>query len=206
MAKKISYIVLSIVVIGILLYSFQPSDQFKLPEHYLELVQQHRKNQNNFFRTNKSSPLSINAKKAFQGLKYFDIDPSFRGICRLEHTPNAAIMRLNTSSGKIKEYKPYATLHFKLSGKELQLLALQPLTHPDMLFVPFTDQTTGFDTYGAGRYLELPMPDGDQMVLDFNYAFNPYCAFSDGYSCPQPPQENFLNLKITAGEKSPKKH
>ena len=108
-----------------------------------------------------------------------------------------------TSDGKEKHYKKYAYARFELKGEVFQLVLFRPLQKPDnLLFLPFADGTSALETYGAGRYLDFEIPVDNELIIDFNLAYNPYCVFSDKYSCPLPPKENFLAVAIEAGEKN----
>ncbi len=113
-----------------------------------------------------------------------------------------------TSSGKVKLYAQVAMLHFNIDGQDLSLPAYQGIElrqrqgYEKYLFVPFTDATSGKETYGGGRYLDLEIPEGETLNIDFNYAYNPYCAYTDGYSCPIPKPESRLPIAIDVGEKA----
>jgi uncharacterized protein (DUF1684 family) len=142
-------------------------------------------------------------------LDFFQIDPAYRVVCRFESARDAAWFNIPTSSGKNKIHRKYGTLHFTIKGTPLQLSVYQSQSllateeFRDYLFIPFTDLTTGEETYEIGRYLECVMGDikSNKLVLDFNKAYNPYCAYTSGYNCPIPPKENALNIAIRAGEK-----
>lgn len=116
---------------------------------------------------------------------------------------------VNTHSGKQKPFKEYGILSFTLNGTPLQLHVYQSVdmlnsgAHKDELFVPFNDETNYDQTYGGGRYIDLSLNDvkDDKILLDLNKCYNPYCAYSDGFSCPIPPTENRLHVEINAGEK-----
>ncbi len=115
--------------------------------------------------------------------------------------------RVQTSSGAERVYLTAGKLDFFIDEKKFTLMAYQDKTLLDQgntttLFVPFTDLTTGHETYGAGRYIDIEMPYGNSLLLDFNLAYNPYCAYNKNYSCPIPPQENHLEAAIRAGEKN----
>ncbi|GJM61925.1 DUF1684 domain-containing protein [Persicobacter diffluens] len=202
MAKKIALIVFSVIFIGIIVYSFQTDDKQNQPETYLASISEHRSKQNDFFKNSEQSPLTEEQKKSFQHLDYFPAQTDFCLQAKVNRTFSNETIAVQTSSGKAKTYFPYAYLEFEIQKQPFKLLALQPTAHPDMLLVAFTDNTTGHETYGAGRYIEIPLPKEDLITLDFNKAFNPYCAYSDGWSCPIPPLENHLNIPVTAGEKA----
>ena len=116
--------------------------------------------------------------------------------------PNGKRLRLTTSTGEERDYVEAGELRFKLDGQDARLVAYASATHVDSLFIPFRDATSGKETYGAGRYLDIPYPHGETTELDLNLAYNPYCAYSEAYSCPLPPRENWLTVAVRAGEKS----
>jgi uncharacterized protein (DUF1684 family) len=142
----------------------------------------------------------------FSGLHYFSIDPKYKIKAKLRAIENKKVVLLATSDGKEENYLEYAFAEFSLDGKENQLLILELMeTGPNRgkLFLAFADETSGNETYGAGRYLDLKkVPAASTVILDFNLAYNPYCAYNDSYSCPFPPRENILKVPILAGEKN----
>jgi len=142
-------------------------------------------------------------------LKFYPAKKEYNVAARIELTPDAKPFDLATYSGKTKPFRQYAWAYFTLDGKETKLAIYQSLNtikipgYQDYLFLPFKDVTSGNKTYGGGRYLDFTTGDISNSVLqlDFNKAYNPYCAYSDGYNCPIPPVENHLDLAIKAGEK-----
>jgi uncharacterized protein (DUF1684 family) len=164
------------------------------------------------FRNPQMSPLRPEDLSAFQGLKYFPVDAGFRVKAEFAVTPDEKYFMMPTSSGRARKYIKVGTLSFKLGGKDYVLNAYQsaPIVevakmqeYKKSLFVPFRDLTSGRETYGSGRYLYLSMPEDKELILDFNLAFNPSCAYgSESFSCPLPPKENFLQIEIKAGEKN----
>lgn len=143
--------------------------------------------------------------KAFSGLHYYEPDPTYNVKARVERFVDPADVPMGTSQNLEKIYKRVARLHFRIKGEDLTLAAYKlsldgPYAH--MYFVPFRDLTSGSETYGAGRFLELTEPAGDEMQVDFNQAFNPLCNYSSVYNCPLPPTENHLLVPVEAGEKS----
>lgn len=146
----------------------------------------------------------------FIHLEWFTPDTAFRVACGFERISDARILEIPTYSGISKRFKPYGRLLFSLKGKRFELIAYQSFINPalagldDHLFLPFKDLTTGEETYGGGRYIDLSRKEVEsgQFILDLNRAYNPWCAYSSGYNCPIPPQENFLDLRITAGERN----
>lgn len=164
------------------------------------------------FRNPQMSPLRPEDVSKFQGLNYFPVDANFRVKAEFNRTPDEKYFMMPTSSGKSRKYIKVGTLSFKLGGKDYVLNAYQSAPIVEVakmqeakrsLFVPFRDLTSGKETYGSGRYLYLSMPKEKDMILDFNLAFNPSCAYgSESFSCPLPPKDNFLQIEIKAGEKN----
>lgn len=159
------------------------------------------------FVANDNSPLTA---EDTANLRYFEPDETYVVRAKVQLIKRGKIMPFNTSSNKIKYYKPYARLDFEVNGKpqvlvlyEAQQLKKQK-AYKHYLFLPFYDLTNYEQTYGMGRYLELDkrnIVDGT-LVIDFNKAYNPYCAYKGGYSCPIPPKENTLSVSILAGEQT----
>lgn len=175
---------------------------------YIKQINKHRKKVEKDFRKPAKSPLRDLARE-FTGNEYFEINEDYVVTATLELTPESEPFELITSDPSRKKwYVRYAILHFTVQGQEETLeiyrsVALQGIAkYKDHLFLPFTDLTTGEITYGGGRYLDLEVPEGDTIEIDFNLAYNPYCAYrSDGWSCPIPPDANKLDVAIEAGVK-----
>ncbi|HNU09162.1 MAG TPA: DUF1684 domain-containing protein, partial [Pyrinomonadaceae bacterium] len=139
--------------------------------------------------------------------KYFDISAKFVVEADLVRAPGTEQFMMTTSAGITRKYLKYGTLEFVIDGQRLTLTVFESTIMPklpeyaDLLFLPFRDLTNGKETYGAGRYLDLRKQPGDKVTLNFNMAYNPNCAYgSDKFSCPLPPKENFLQIKVLAGE------
>lgn len=163
------------------------------------------------FRNKEESPLKEKDFSSFNGLNYFPEDKKFRVNAKFTRTSDEKYFQMPTSSGKSTKFVKYGILSFKLNGKPQTLNVYQPDAEvlkkfpefADLLFVPFRDVTSGKETYGGGRYIDIKMPVKNKVILDFNLAYNPNCAYgSDEYSCPIPPKENFLQAEIKAGEKT----
>ena len=135
-------------------------------------------------------------------LKYFALDGVFRVKATFTPIENGEVIEMKTSTDRLPEYKKYGTLSFTLGSADLALTLYQNVEQPDYFFCPFKDLTNGKESYGAGRYLDFKLKDLVNPVLDFNYAYSPYCAYNKEYSCPIPPRENHLQVAIPAGEKS----
>lgn len=145
------------------------------------------------------SPLEPGERSTFTGLAYFEPNPDL--VFRLAVEPiDRTLIRVQTSDGAERVHEKAGIARFEVAGEQVTLV-LYDTGHPGY-FVPFRDKTSGVDTYGAGRYLDIePEPDGT-VTIDFNLAYNPLCAYNDAYSCPLPPAENWLSVDITAGERS----
>lgn len=142
-------------------------------------------------------------------LRFYMPDSNYKVVAKLVFIHDEVPFIIPTYSGKEKKFQKIAQLKFRLNGQDATLLLFKNLAlaidpqYADYLFLPFTDPTNDNETYGGGRYLDLKRSDikGDELILDFNMAYNPYCAYSDGYNCPIPPPENALEIPIKAGEK-----
>ena len=160
---------------------------------------QRRKAKNEFFATDHQSPLGHDSRQGFTGLDYYEPNTNLVFTVPVEPADGGEV-RVQTSDGAERHYKRLGTVAFDVDGTAASL-TLFSTGHPG-LFIPFRDATSGKQTYGAGRYLDVE-PNGDGTVtIDFNEAYNPYCAYSDGYSCPLPPGENWLSVPIEAGERT----
>lgn len=166
-----------------------------------------QQNLNKEFSSKEQSPLSEEDLDAFKGLEFFPIDSNFIVTAKLTFHKNSKPFQMTTTTDRLPVYKLYATARFELNGKPYSLeiyqnekLLLTP-EFEDYLFLPFTDQTNGTSSYGGGRYIDLNIPKSDVLVIDFNKAYNPYCAYNKKYSCPIPPKANHLATSITAGVK-----
>lgn len=141
-------------------------------------------------------------------LRFFEANEDFRVACTFERTPDEKPFDLPTYSGITKPFVKYGNLRFELNGDTLQLAVYQSLRtiripgYSNYLFLPFRDLTSGDTTYGGGRYIDLTIEEveGENVILDFNKCYNPWCCYSDGYNCPIPPPENTLEATIDAGE------
>ncbi len=181
--------------------SAQTSDLVKLSREFQE-------NLNHKYADPEESPLDEKDLKKFDGLDFFEIDAEYIVEAEFVRTPAEPPFVMKTSTDRLPVYVKYGELYFTLKGKDLKLNVYQNqelVKDPeyfDYLFLPFTDQTNGKNTYGGGRYIDLRIPQSNRVTLDFNQAYNPYCAYSGKYSCPVPPEENDLAIEISAGIKA----
>jgi uncharacterized protein (DUF1684 family) len=172
-------------------------------QRYLESLHTHRVAQNRFFATDPRSPLTREQQAAFDSLSYFAPDPAFHSQLRLVPSPDDQPLVMPTSSGDQRTYQDLGTVSFKVAGQEATLHVYQPI-EGGSLFIPFRDTTSGRESYGAGRYLEPRRLGADLLLVDFNLAYNPWCAYNDAFSCPLPPITNWLRVPIRAGERQPR--
>lgn len=181
----------------------QPSYSNKTIDRYEHELDDLRREKNDFFRTDLDSPIPSEQRSTFKGLNYFPPDTNYKVQARLERLDKPEPVLITTSTGSRQSYVKYGTIRFTILGIQLRLTVYKSAEDPFAisLFIPFSDQTSGSETYDAGRYLDLEEDGGDDYDLDFNLAYNPYCAYNDQYTCPIPPPENKLLVKILAGEK-----
>ncbi|WP_370100936.1 DUF1684 domain-containing protein [Xanthomarina gelatinilytica] len=164
------------------------------------------------FKDATKSPLKDKDRKEFKGLDFFKFDSTYVVTATLTRTPDETPFRMKTTTDRLPMYVKYGVVTFKLKGKTHELNIYQDLDlknqigYDDYLFLPFLDLTNGDTTYGGGRYVECRIPEDDKVIIDFNTAYNPYCAYNEKYSCPIVPRENYLETKIEAGVKAFKKH
>jgi uncharacterized protein (DUF1684 family) len=149
------------------------------------------------------SPIPEEKRGSFAGLDYFPINRALAFDLHLERLPQPVPFKMAATKGDVREMHRVGTFHFTVDGKPCALSAFTADEHPDELFVPFRDATNGTDTYEAGRYIDLPINASDRYLVDFNVAYNPYCAYNHNYTCPVVPTENILSVPIRAGEKLP---
>lgn len=157
------------------------------------------------FREASDSPVPKEKRDALLPLPYFPVDPGYTVPAALKLSDDRPVFEMPTSTGALRKMQLVGTLEFTFEGERRSLGAFvedgtQQITN---LFVPFADLTTGMDTYAAGRYLDIEPTTTGYYTIDFNRAYNPYCAYNASYECPFPPPSNRLNVEIRAGEKAP---
>lgn len=170
-----------------------------------ERLEQQREEKDAFLGEHPQSPVPPEHRESFDGLSYYPPDPDYRVNAIVERHEDPESVQLETTAGPEQAYQHVATLRFTVSGEEHELPAYYR-EDQEGLFVPFRDATTGEETYTLGRYLDVDvavddLADGDALTVDFNDAYSPFCAYSETYSCPIPPEENELDTPIEAGEK-----
>ena len=170
---------------------------------------------NSVFKDASKSPLKSKDLKSFEGLDFFPVDSSYIITASIELTPNSPFIGMPTSTDEKSYYRKFGMLTFTLKEKEMQLTLYQSLEESenpifkDYLFLPFTDETSGGDSYGGGRYMDVfksNINTDRTLELNFNNTYNPYCAYNEDYTCPLTPRDNHLNIAILAGVKDFKKY
>ena len=198
-------IALALPFIALLIYLVLTTKNGDNQAYEMQLMKE-RRQKNAGFRTAENSPILPAQRNEFDSLNYYAIAPDLTVKCSFtrNHAPDTLFMPM--SGGETEKYLRWGVATFALPGANQQELTLfqKANTRDSSLFVPFTDRSNGHETYGGGRYLDVPVPAANttEITLDFNRAYNPYCAYNNQYSCPQPPPENQLNAVIPAGEKS----
>lgn len=203
MRRKNILILLAVAAgIAAMFYSFQGSQD---DTAYVSQIEKDRSERERFLKTSKESPFADNPEQ-FQGLRFYPPDIRYRIVARLEPIKDRNVVLLQTNDGKTQRYIEYAWASFKFDGIENRLLILEVADmgpFRGQLFLAFGDATSADETYGAGRYLDLTKtPGASNITLDFNRAYNPYCAYDESFSCPLPPADNLLAIPIRAGEKN----
>ena len=165
-----------------------------------------RKERDAFFKNHQRSPLLPKNKNNFKGLKYYPFNSQYFFSGQIERL----VLHINnpkyyatflTNKGTNKRYIRYGKFHFQLNSKEYTIEIYKSILS-DMLFIPFKDKTNGKETYEGGRYIDAEILPGYRVVLDFNMAYNPSCAYNEKFVCALPPRENMLDIEIQAGEKN----
>jgi uncharacterized protein (DUF1684 family) len=204
--KKVAFLIFGIVLFleGAALCAEEGNKEFLANEN--KYVMEWRKDRDEFFRTHQRSPLPPAEKKLFKGLKYYPFDCRYVFSNQIERY----ILHINnpkyyatflTNKGTNKRYIRYGKLKFNLNGEDCTIEVYKSILS-DMLFIPFKDMTNGKETYEGGRYIDAEILPGYKMLLDFNMAYYPSCAYNEKFICALPPRENMLEIEIKAGEKN----
>lgn len=174
---------------------------------YLE-AEKFQKKINSEYADAKTSPLMEKDLKNFKSLEFYPVSNKYFVNAKFTKAVNEKAFEMKTSTARKPKYIKYGTVFFKINGVELQLNVYQDVElsktdkYKDHLFLPFSDKTCGKESYIGGRYIDLEIPKGNTIAIDFNQAYNPYCAYNHQYSCPIVPLENDLNVEIKAGVKT----
>ncbi len=174
---------------------------------FINEIQAYQITANEEFTNPESTILEPKDFKKFKGLEFYPIDLKYRVEAKFIRTPNEKPFLMPTTTTRLPEYVKYGEAHFTIDKMDFVLNLfknIEPIKEPgyeDYLFLPFTDLTSGDGSYGGGRFLDQRIPEGETIIIDFNKAYNPYCAYNKKYSCPIPPKENDLLVRIEAGVK-----
>jgi hypothetical protein len=177
-----------------------------MSDDWKDAVREEREAKDDYFGSDPHSPIPPDERASFDGLEYYPVDGDYRFLTPLAEHAEKARLTVGTSTGGEREYLRWGEFQLDVEGDAVTVQAYKADSTDDRLWVPFRDATSGEETYGAGRYLDLEADthrtaDG-AWILDFNQAYNPTCAYSDRYECPLPPTENWLDVRIEAGEKA----
>jgi uncharacterized protein len=201
----------NILIIGVLaviglavVYTMTGTEDFEV---YVEKVEKERDRQFKFIKFNIDSPLSEAQKNNFKELDFFPIDPKYKLRAKMIALEEKKMIELPMTDGSVEKYLKHSYAEFELNGKPQKLLLLQSVKELDKrnFFLAFADETSGEQTYGGGRYINLRQDGKNSITIDFNMAYNPYCAYNPDFACPLPPKENILQIPIPVGEKDYKK-
>ncbi|RLC49608.1 MAG: hypothetical protein DRI23_08875 [Candidatus Cloacimonadota bacterium] len=174
-------------------------------ENYERKIKSDRVGKDHFFKTRFQSPIPEEERDTFTKLNYFDADLDYRFELELEEFENKESVKIEDTGGNLRDFLKWGKFSFEINGQSCILNAYKSNETETRLFIPFKDATSGKETYGAGRYVDLEEEQhklGNQWILDFNMATNPRCAYSNNYVCPLIPFENILKVEIKAGEKN----
>lgn len=197
------------IAVSFLLYSCSYAQGFIYVDNkvdHFNKIDEWRKQKDIDYKDVDKTMLTAELMKDFSALKYYGIDYGQRVTSKLTKFNDGRTFIIKTTGGQDYEYLIYARADFELNGKKeflnvyISKRSVESGRKKGALFIPFYDETSGDETYGGGRYLVLDLPDNDELVLDFNMAYNPYCVYNPDHSCPIPPRENHLDFKVEVGE------
>jgi len=204
-------------IIGLVMFLWQGIIQGQdritvLTDTFANRIKKERIEKDEEFRNPATSPLPPENIPDFKGLPYYEYQLKYRVKARFERISNASPFKMQTTTSRRPEYVHYANVYFTIDAREFKLEVYQNIDlikkpgFEKHLFLPFTDETCGRESYGGGRYIDLQQTEEERIVIDFNQAYNPYCCYNSRYSCPIPPEQNDLNIEIRAGEKNSAHH
>jgi uncharacterized protein len=191
------------VIVAIIAYSFIGNEENNssqaVDNEYVKSIQNLRSDKDSYLKKDTASPIEDKIK--FVGLKYFDVNPAFKVTGKIDRVTSGQTINISMTGGEVEEYEAYGNVKFEIEGVKCVLKIFK--TPEGNLFLPFKDLTSNKETYGAGRYLDFGVNEvnGNQITIDFNKAYHPYCAYNHTFTCPVPPAENSLNVAVKAGER-----
>lgn len=194
--KKLVWIIAPLVITVMVISALSKSEH-----SYQEEFEHYWADKHDFFEHSEASPF-VQQGKPYEQCVVYPFDPAYRVNARLKRYSSREIVQIGNSDGTTTSYLKFADAIFKIEGNQQKLLILKALGFGGMYLTAFGDETSGDSTYGGGRYLDLDIGKSDKLVIDFNKAYNPYCAYFEDYECPLPPSENLLSIPIKAGEKN----
>lgn len=171
-------------------------------QEYTAAVERFRKEKDRAFREEGWSPVPAEEQEGFGGLSYYPVDPRYRFLVALEREPPER-MEIPMSTGGVQVQERVGRFHLALPEGPVALAAFRSTAQDDHLFLPFRDATSGKETYGGGRYLDVRAYGDGRFVVDLNFAYHPYCVYNEDYACPMPPPENRLEVPVRVGERLP---
>lgn len=179
---------------------------------YLTEIKTFQKELNTQYADTAESPLTKEDLAIFKSLDFYPINKKYRVEANFKRTKNSTPFKMKTTTDRAPVYEKYGEIEFAIDGKIIKLNVYQSHRlrktekYKNYLSLPFTDETSGKTSYGGGRYVDLTIPSGNTIIIDFNKSYNPYCAYNHKYSCVIPPSENHIPIEIKAGVKKNKKH
>ncbi|WP_187263076.1 DUF1684 domain-containing protein [Pontibacter beigongshangensis] len=196
-----------VILAGILLVLFYfVRESFFNDDNYIKPLLKEREDKDLTFRSRDNTPFESEDRQKFRNLVYYEPNTAYRIKADVKRLEKQDTLHMPLTDGNTEAYLRYAIATFKLEGQPQQLTLYKKIAkgeEEETFFVPFTDKTNGFDTYGGGRYLDIPFKEDPKTVLlDFNRAYSPFCAYNPEYVCPVPPRDNHLPVAIPAGEKT----
>ncbi|HLN53358.1 MAG TPA: DUF1684 domain-containing protein [Lentimicrobium sp.] len=199
-------VIVFLLMVSVVGYTQKPGKTSN--KDYVSEIEKERIEKNQEFINPDESPLPAEEIKDFKGLNYYKPSSRFRITARLERFSTPDTIKMKTTTERLPLYIVFGRAIFSIGSLTDTLTIFRNVGlmtkegYEDYLFVPFRDETSGEGSYGGGRYIDARIPQDDHIVLDFNRAYNPYCVYNKKkYSCPIPPQENFIDARIKAGEK-----
>ena len=199
--QRIFLAVVAVIILAAVVYAMTGSES---PEQYRKRIEEERDRQFKFLKYNGESPLTDEQKNALDSLDFYPVDPSYKVRARLLPVEKKVMIQIPMTDGTLEYYIKEAIAEFELQGSTHRLLLLQAKDEPDPrnYFLAFADDTSGEETYGGGRFLDVRRDGQNSITIDFNLVYNPYCTYNPDFACPIPPKENLLKIPVRAGEKN----
>ncbi|RAU82164.1 DUF1684 domain-containing protein [Pontibacter arcticus] len=202
MQRPLKLVILAGITL-VLFYFIQ--DSFFNEENYTKPLLAERENKDLSFRSQSNSPFTEEGRRAFRNLNYYEPKPEYQVKAAISYFEKQDTLHMPMTNGTTEAYLTIGTAAFELDGQPQKLTVYKKVKSEEVekYFVPFTDKTNGFETYGGGRYLDVPIKENAKtLFLDFNRAYNPFCAYNPDFVCPVPPKESRLTVAVPAGEKN----